>query len=175
MPWTTISDATLEVGKALRALTMRNLRDNFAAIANGDAGAPQIQTAAIAGSAVTAAKIAAGNVIASSIADGNVTTSKIAAGNVSYDKLAAGTGERDWVLARTSGAGTGAIGTYAFLAGPSGTAFVAGAAYSGLLYGGVRTTPAAGVSGSAGGTWLAMGAIPAASGQSPFTVFLRIA
>ena len=79
MPWTTISDATLEVGKALRALTMRNLRDNIAAVANGDAGAPQIQTAAIAGSAVTTAKIAAGNVTTATIADSNVTTAKIAA------------------------------------------------------------------------------------------------
>lgn len=58
MAWTTISDATLEVGKALRALTLRNLRDNITAVANGDAGAPQIQTAAIAANAVTAAKIA---------------------------------------------------------------------------------------------------------------------
>lgn len=58
MAWTTISDATLEVGKALRALTMRNLRDNIAAVAAGSAGAPQIQTAAIAANAVTAAKIA---------------------------------------------------------------------------------------------------------------------
>ena len=56
MAWTTISDATLEVGKALRALTMRNLRDNITAVANGDAGAPQIQTAAIAAGAVTNAK-----------------------------------------------------------------------------------------------------------------------
>lgn len=62
MAWTTISDATLEVGKALRALTMRNLRDNIAAVAAGSAGAPQIQTAAIAASAVTAAKIADYNV-----------------------------------------------------------------------------------------------------------------
>ena len=58
MAWTTISDATLEVGKALRALTMRNLRDNITALANGDAGAPKVQTAAIAANAVTAAKIA---------------------------------------------------------------------------------------------------------------------
>ena len=62
MAWTVLSDATLEVGKALRALTMRNLRDNITALANGDAGAPQIQTAAIAASAVTAAKIADYNV-----------------------------------------------------------------------------------------------------------------
>ena len=76
MPWTVISDATLEVGKALRALTMRNLRDNFAALANGDAGAPQIQTAAIAASAVTTAKIATGAVAAwsASLGTGEVGT-----------------------------------------------------------------------------------------------------
>ena len=56
MPWTVISDATLEVGKALRALTMRNLRDNITAVANGDAGAPKVQTAAIQDGAVTNAK-----------------------------------------------------------------------------------------------------------------------
>ena len=82
MAWTTISDATLEVGKALRALTMRNLRDNIAALAAGDAGAPQIQTAAIAASAVTTAKIAAGSVTTATIADSNVTTGKIATGAV---------------------------------------------------------------------------------------------
>ena len=65
MAWTVITDATLEVGKALRALTMRNLRDNIAAMAAGNAGAPQIQTAAIATGAVTNAKLS-DNTIATS-------------------------------------------------------------------------------------------------------------
>ena len=175
MAWTVLSDATLEVGKALRALTMRNLRDNFAALANGDAGAPQIQTAAIAAGVVTNAKMAANSVAAGNIYDGNVTTAKIADGNVTSGKLATGANEINWVLGRTAGAGTGAVGTYAFLLSASGTGISAGSSYSGLTYAGVRTTPTVTGTGSAGGTWLAMGSINATSGQSPATVFLRIA
>lgn len=159
MAWTVLSDATLEVGKALRALTMRNLRDNIAAVANGDAGAPQIQTAAIAASAVTAAKIAAGNVVNAAIGAGQVTS----------DKLAAGTNERDWVLARTAGAGTGAIGTYATLFNQRGATNLEDFNYSGsLLYsnGGGGST-----GGAAPGTWKCMGR----SAPSTSTTYLRIA
>jgi hypothetical protein len=166
MAWTVLSDATLEVGKALRALTMRNLRDNITAVANGDAGAPQIQTAAIAGSAVTAAKIAAGNVLTANIADGNVTTAKIADANVTSGKLAATTNEVNWVLARTAGATTGAVGSYAFLTNVNAGTHTEGSNYAGnILYG------PNGSGGAAGGTWKCMGR--AASSQS--TVYLRIA
>lgn len=155
MPWTVISDATLEVGKALRALTMRNLRDNFAAMAAGDAGAPQIQTAAIAASAVTTAKIA----------DSNVTTGKIATGAVAAWNASLGTGE---------------IGTYAWLTGGLNVGFTAGTNYSGLVYTGLRVNNADGtavvnISGAAGGTWKAMGTIAGATSRYSMTVFLRIA
>ena len=157
MPWTVISDATLEVGKALRALTMRNLRDNFAAMAAGDAGAPQIQTAAIAGSAVTTAKIA----------DSNVTTGKIATGAVAAWNASLGTGE---------------IGTYAYLYGNGfNIPFTAGSNYSGLVYSGVRvdqaggTSAVIGIGAAAGGTWKAMGTISAAVSRASTTLFLRIA
>lgn len=63
----------------------KRVRNNPVAITEGAAGAPRIQTAAIANGAVTAAK------------------------------LATGTGERDWVLARIAAAAVGAVGTYAFL------------------------------------------------------------
>lgn len=161
MPWTVISDATLEVGKALRALTMRNLRDNFAAMAAGDAGAPKVQTLAIQDLAVTTAKIAASA----------VTTAKIAAGNVTSATLATGANEVNWVLARTGGAGAGAIGTYAFLR-RTGVNIIAGSTYSGMSYSGVLSTGGASTAGAAaGGTWLALGD----NNSGGATVFLRIA
>ena len=155
MAWTVITDATLEVGKALRALTMRNLRDNIAAVANGDAGAPQIQTAAIAAGAVTTAKIAAGN----------VTTDRIAAGNVTTDRIASGA-----VAAWNASLGTGEIGTYAFLCNrQSGRVCDPGGNYAGNFnYGGADNE----VGVAAGGTWKCMGYVTAINRT---TLFLRIA
>jgi len=171
MAWTVISDATLEVGKALRALTMRNLRDNITALANGDAGAPKVQTAGIQDLAVTTDKIAASA----------VTTAKIAAGNVTSATLATGANEVNWVLARTAGAGTGAVGTYAFLVQSADTTagINAGTSYagSGLLYSGHTSVSGAVYpsGGSPGGTWLAMGQAVVVASVRRSTVFLRIA
>lgn len=172
MAWTVISDATLEVGKALRALTMRNLRDNIAAVAAGSAGAPQIQTAAIAAGAVTAAKIAAGNVLAANIADGNVTTSKIADGNVTTGKIATGA-----VAAWVASLGTGAVGSYAYLKGVSSVSYFEGNSYagSGLAYSGVNSAGTLRQGGTPAGTWLCMGSSTASGGSLQSTLFLRIA
>ena len=140
MAWTVI----IEVGKALRALTMRNLRDNISAVANGDAGAPKVQTAGIQDLAVTTAKIAAGN----------VTTTKIATGAVAAWNASLGTGE---------------IGTYALLCNrTSGRPCVPGGNYAGSLdYASVNN----GTNGAAGGTWKCMGDAPSLNIS---TVFLRI-
>ena len=79
------------------------------------------------------------------------------------------------VLAATAAASTGAVGTYAFLLGASGSAISAGSTYAGtLIYAGVRTTPSVTGTGFVSGTWRAMGSIGAAAGQSPGTVFLRV-
>jgi hypothetical protein len=54
MAWTNISNALVSVGALPFATTIQALRDNPIAIANGDVGAPQIQTAAlIAGERMT--------------------------------------------------------------------------------------------------------------------------
>ena len=152
MAWTVLSDATLEVGKALRALTMRNLRDNITAVANGDAGAPQVQTAAIAANAVTAAKIA----------DGNVTTAKIAAGNVTTDRIATGA-----VAAWSASLATGDVGTYAYLLNNTGATHNPGSTGSNFRYAGTAGFVATATS----GTWRCMGY--ATTGT--YTVYLRIA
>lgn len=60
---------------------MNNVQGNFAAVANGDSGAPNIQTAGIANLAVTNGKIASGA----------ITTDKIASGAVSQSDLNTGT------------------------------------------------------------------------------------
>ena len=46
--WTTIPDASLEPGKPIRSVDGLTLRDNPVAIAEGAAGAPRIQTSALA-------------------------------------------------------------------------------------------------------------------------------
>ena len=152
MAWTTISDATLEVGKALRALTMRNLRDNIAAVAAGDAGAPQIQTAAIAASAVTAAKIAAGNVLAANIGDGNVIASKIADGNVTTAKIASGA-----VAAWVASLGAGEVGTYALLRNANNTVSYGQYLPGTVLAGGGWSAAGGSTYTAAGGSWRLMG------------------
>lgn len=43
MPWVTIADSLFESGKPARAIDMRNLRDNLAAMAAGDTGAPRFR------------------------------------------------------------------------------------------------------------------------------------
>lgn len=87
-----ITDNEIEPEKPVTTSLMTRLRDNPIAITEGAAGAPQIQTAAIANSAVTTAKIA----------NTAVTAAKLATGN----------NERDWVLARIAAASAGAVGTY---------------------------------------------------------------
>jgi hypothetical protein len=57
MAWTNISNANLDVGAPLRSVDILALRDNIPAVANGDAGAPKIQTAGIQDAAVTGAKL----------------------------------------------------------------------------------------------------------------------
>jgi hypothetical protein len=57
MAWTNIDNALVSVGALPFATTIQALRDNPIAIANGDAGAPRVQTAGIANNAITAAKL----------------------------------------------------------------------------------------------------------------------
>ena len=88
--WTNLPNQAVGVGGLPSGTTVTALRDNPVAIAQGAAGAPRVQTAAIQNGAVNASKLATGN------------------------------SERDWVLARTAGASAGAVGTYAFLGGALG-------------------------------------------------------
>lgn len=57
MTWTNITNAQLAIGAPIRSIDLLALRDNITAQANGDAGAPQQQTAGIADNAVTAQKV----------------------------------------------------------------------------------------------------------------------
>ena len=54
MTWTSLNYA---YGSTLTSTKMTQNQDNFTAVANGDSGAPNIQTAGIANSAVTQGKI----------------------------------------------------------------------------------------------------------------------
>jgi len=61
MTWVDLSSA-FAYGSSPTSTQLQNLRDNLAALAAADSGAPQIQTAGLANSAITSAKIAAANV-----------------------------------------------------------------------------------------------------------------
>jgi hypothetical protein len=57
MTWTNIPDTNIEPGKPVRSIDMIAMRDNIPALANGDAGAPRIKTAAIDAGQVTNDKL----------------------------------------------------------------------------------------------------------------------
>lgn len=117
--YTAIDSATIEPNAPLISATMFALRDNPAAIAEGAAGAPRVQSAALQDYPFGA------------------------------EDFQGGTAERDWVLARTSDAAPGAIGTYSIRgkSAPSPNTFPSWS--SGSTVGG----SALGFS----GTWMAMG------------------
>lgn len=52
MAWTDLSSA-FSYGSKLTSAQMQNLRDNITALANGDSGAPRIQTSAVDSGAIT--------------------------------------------------------------------------------------------------------------------------
>lgn len=84
--------------------------------------------------------------------------------------LFTGTPERDWVLARTAGAGAGVVGSYAFASAASSNSF-------GSTRAGSQLTPssASGInSGSLSGTWRCMGFASATNVESLTTLWLRI-
>ena len=70
--WVNISNTNLQPGAPARSVDAIALRDNPIAIAEGAAGAPRIQTAAIQDGAITNAKIA----------NGAVTWAKVSAGSI---------------------------------------------------------------------------------------------
>jgi len=154
-----IQNANLEPGAPWISSTAFALRDNPEAIAQGSAGAPRIQTAAIEG--------------------GAITTPKIANSSVNAGKLANGTPERDWVLARTASASHGAVGTYAMLGAlvPSGaSSLVQGDTLPGssLRYASASSSPG---NSSPSGTWRLMGRCQSTIGtigSSNISVWLRI-
>lgn len=85
--YTVLPDSTFSEGNPIRGIDGIALRDNPTAIAEGAAGAPRIQNAALASDSVTAAKIAANAVGASEIAAGAVGNSELASNAVTAAKI----------------------------------------------------------------------------------------
>ncbi len=85
MTWVDLSSA-FSYGSQLTSTQMQNLRDNITAMANGDSGAPSIQTAAIANLAVTTEKIANANVSNAKLktSTGSVTGTIAAGASVNF-------------------------------------------------------------------------------------------
>lgn len=97
MTWRTIASTETDTNSPITQALMDALRLNPAAIANGDAGAPRIQTAAYAGLSIT-----------------NETIADLTIG---AEKLQAGTEETIWVLLRTAQGVANQIGSYVFAEG----------------------------------------------------------
>jgi len=132
--WTNLTDNELSIDQPVTQEKMLALRDNPKAMAEGASGAPEIQTAALANSAVTtdkisnsavtAAKISSSAVTTDKISNSSVTTAKLNNSAVTNDKISnssvgaekfqTGTTERDWVLSRLAAASAGAVGTHVF-------------------------------------------------------------
>lgn len=87
--YTTIAGSEIDVDSPITESLFTRLRDNPIAISEGSSGAPQIQTAAIATSAVTEAKLATDSVTAAKLATDSVTADKIAADAVTASEIAA--------------------------------------------------------------------------------------
>lgn len=85
MAWTNLSSA-FGFGSVLTSTQMQNLRDNLAALAAGDSGAPAIQTAALDGGIVTNDKIANQTINA------YTKMAQCSAGNTAIVKLVGSTG-----------------------------------------------------------------------------------
>lgn len=76
MAWT---NQTFSVGQVLTAAQVTNLNNNVTALANGDSGAPKIQTSAYGSASITAAAMGANSVgtselIAASVRQGEIST-----------------------------------------------------------------------------------------------------
>lgn len=162
MPWTTITDAVLQVGAPIRALTLRLLRDNITAVANGDAGAPRVQNAALP--------------------DLVITANKIGGAQVHWWNLRSGNEERDWVLGRLAALDAGAVGTVAW-ARRQDDGFSRSITFGGTEAGSVLNTAGLALSGGAvvmsngaalSGTWRALGAAGSSVTQKQ-TLWVRIA
>ncbi len=91
MVWTTIPNTDIDADSPITVALMNSLRDNTAAMANGDAGAPKVQTAAINDLAVTSAKFANDSITASKIAANGVGQSEIVASAVGQSELKSAT------------------------------------------------------------------------------------
>lgn len=101
MTWVDLSSA-FSYGSKLTSTQMQNLRDNITALANGDSGAPELQTAAYADDSVTNAKLGPLAIDTAEIANSAVTTAKIAAANVNTTRLKTGSGNTSGSLSAGS-------------------------------------------------------------------------
>jgi hypothetical protein len=143
MAWTDIDNALVSVGALPFATTIQALRDNPVAIANGDAGAPKIQTAGIAD------------------------------GAVQFTKLATGAGETDWVANRNIDMGVGGKGSYGFFRIEVIGTFGPGTLIGGgdLRY--ASSSPGADSAGAPAGTWRVHGVLATSTtgGGDPQTIY----
>jgi len=76
MAWTNL---TVAFGSLLTSTKMTQLFDDLTALANGDTGAPNVQTAGLANLAVTAAKIANDTITGTQVKKSGTITSQIIA------------------------------------------------------------------------------------------------
>lgn len=147
--WTSL---TYSFGSTLTSTKMTQNQDNFLALAEGASGAPSIQTAALANSAVTTAKIADANVTNSKLATNSVDSAQLVASSVTQIKIAtANVGQAQLKTTTASGnqaLGGGAQNSYT-LTGGTYSWWTAGSTYTGFSIGFGNSDVAAGVIGIA--------------------------
>jgi hypothetical protein len=108
MAWT---DLDFPFGSVLSSSKMTQLDDNFEALANGDSGAPSIQTAALANKIVTAAKIADNTITQLNMGGDSVGSSQIIDGSVGGSEIGASAVGQSEISGNAVGVGELKIGT----------------------------------------------------------------
>lgn len=162
--WVNISNANLQPGAPARSVDAIALRDNPIAIAEGAAGAPRIQTAAIQDGAITNAKVANGTLTGAKLANGTLTWAQMNAASI---------------YAGMGAVAAGAIGSVAMVARSnvaSGTPISWGGLVSGSML--VPSNSAGENSGSninqLSGTWRILGSGLPTGAPGPATLAMRV-
>lgn len=160
--WTDIPPTATDTDSPVTAGLMGALAENPSALAEGAAGAPKIETAALDNQVVTTAKLQ----------DGGVINSKIAAGTIASDRLLGDAAMANFVAGRLAAATLNTIGQIIFAHSGAAATYAFGdtVAGSSLFYS--DSSGGTGASVQTGGTYRCLGAVTVAGAA---TLWIRIA
>lgn len=98
MAWTTYAASIFNTGKPGKGSIIKGIYDNITAMANGDAGAPEIQTAAYAAQSVDTAALKNANVTKAKMAASSVGGSQIVNSFQAFSSQTITTASPNWTV-----------------------------------------------------------------------------